>query len=108
MYFGDPRFGTGGVTDGYLYAQNNVYLVNRGTELDSADDRVWGVKGFMSAGNQMLLGDRRGGRNFENFRVKYDERFRDLSFKGVPGPAGGDGFSGLVVASWRELPAGAD
>ncbi len=105
IFFGDPRFGTGGVTDGYLYAQNNVYLVNEGTEgRYGSDERVWGVQGFLSAGNLIDLGDRRGGRNYENFRVRYDTRFRRLDFKGVPGPVGGGGLSTLTVVAWRELP----
>lgn len=109
IFFGDPRFGTGGVTDGYLYAQNNVHLINQGTDGDyGSDDRVWGVRGFLSAGGIMELGKRKGGRNYENFRVRYDERFKRLDFKGVPGPVGGGGMASLAVKAWRELPPGAN
>jgi len=104
IFYGDPRFGTGGVTDGFLYAQNNVYLVNEGTEGGfGADERVWGVEGFLSAGNQVLFGDRSSGSNYENYRVKYDDRFTRLNFKGIPQPFGGQ-FEGLTVVSWHEVP----
>lgn len=107
VYFGDPRFGTGGVTDGYIYAQNNVYMVNPPTNVQppsAAQDRIFGVYGFLSAGGIMDLGDRAGGSNYNNFRVKYDPRLQngDLTFKGMPSTLGG-GWQGLSVVSWREV-----
>jgi hypothetical protein len=106
VYFGDPRFGTGGVTDGFIYAENNVYLVNEGTEGGyTGSEHIFGVKGFLSAGRQMLLGGRQPGNRYDNFRVEYDDRIEmgDLDFKGLPGPVGGE-YEGLRVVTWRELP----
>lgn len=111
VYFGDPRFGTGGVTDGYIYAENNAYLTSMNPNVDppSGQDAVYGVFGFMSAGNQLILGNRTSGSNYVNFRVKYDPRIENgtLSFKGAPKPFGGN-FEGLRVLSWRELPPGSN
>lgn len=107
VYFGDPRFGTGGVTDGYIYAENNAYLTSMNPNVDppAGQDAVYGVFGFMSAGNQLLLGNRTSGANYVNFRVKYDDRIENgtLTFKGAPKAFGGN-FEGLRVLSWRELP----
>lgn len=107
VFFGDPRFGTGGVTDGYIYAQNNVYMVNPPTNVEppsAAQDRIFGVYGFLSAGGIMDLGARSGGSNYNNFRVKYDPRIQNgtISFKGMPSTLGG-GWQGLSVLSWREV-----
>lgn len=106
VFFGDPRFGTGGVTDGYIYAQNNVYLVNPPPNVAhaSGQDAIFGVYGFLSAGGIMDLGDRAGGANYNNFRVTYDPRLAngEVTFKGMPKTQGG-GWQGLVVESWREV-----
>ena len=109
IFFGDPRYGTGGVSDGYMYAENNVYLtaLNPSTSgYATGQDAIYGTYGFLSAGNHMYLGDpRSSGSNYVNFRVKYDDRLETgaVSFKGAPGPFGG-GFEGLQVLSWEEIP----
>lgn len=108
VYFGDPRFGTGGVTDGFIYAENNAYLTSINpnvTGFANATDAIYGVGGFLSAGNQLIMGDRTSGASYVNYRVKYDDRIATgaLKFKGAPGPLGG-GFDGLRVLTWRELP----
>jgi hypothetical protein len=106
VYFGDPRFGTGGATDGYIYAQNNVYLVNppMTAAAPAAQDQVFGVHGFLSAGGIMDLGNRGGGATYNNLRVHYDPRIEngDITFKGMPGALGG-GWQGLAIVSWREI-----
>lgn len=107
VFFGDPRFGTGGVTDGYIYAQNNVYLVNPPRNVQppsNAQDQIFGVYGFLSAGGIVDLGDRTGGSTYNNFRVKYDPRLENgtVKFKGMPKAMGG-GWQGMAVVSWREV-----
>jgi hypothetical protein len=108
VYFGDPRFGTGGVTDGFIYAQNNVYLVNppMNQSPPSGQDTIFGVYGFLSAGGILDLGPRAAGSSYENFRVQYDARLQngEISFKGMPRALGG-GFEGLTVVAWREVSA---
>jgi hypothetical protein len=106
VFFGDPRFGTGGVTDGYIYAENNVYLVNPPNSAGNVNgqDAVFGVYGFLSAGGIMDLGNRTAGDNYNNFRVKYDPRLANgtLSFKGMPRGLGG-GWNQAPVMAWRQV-----
>lgn len=106
VFFGDPRFGTGGVTDGYIYAQNNVYLVNppNNQGVVGGQDAVFGVFGFLSAGGIMDLGNRTGGQYYNNYRVRYDPRLADgqLSFKGMPRGLGG-GWNQAAVKAWRQV-----
>lgn len=106
VFFGDPRFGTGGVTDGYIYAQNNVYLVNPPNNQGAVggQDAVFGVFGFLSAGGIMDLGNRTGGQYYNNYRVRYDPRLADgqLSFKGMPRGLGG-GWNQAAVKAWRQV-----
>ena len=107
VVFGDPRFGTGGVTDGYIYAQNNVYLVNPPPSIQAplGQDAIWGVYGFLSAGGILDLGERELGVNYQNVRIKYDERLDQgaISFVGMPPAPGEGGGLGLTVVSWRQL-----
>lgn len=106
IFFGDPRFGTGGVTDGYMYAENNVYMVNppMSASPPTGADAVFGVFGFLSAGGVMDLNDRTAGTNYNNFRIKYDPRLADgsLTFKGMP-PGLGGGWNQAPVRAWRQV-----
>lgn len=106
VFFGDPRFGTGGVTDGFIYAQNNVYLVNPPNNQGAVggQDAIFGVFGFLSAGGIMDLGNRTAGDFYNNFRVKYDSRLQNgsVSFKGMPTGLGG-GWNQASVKAWRQV-----
>lgn len=106
IFFGDPRFGTGGVTDGYMYAENNVYMVNPPVSVSapSGQDAVFGVFGFLSAGGIMDLNDRTAGANYNNFRIKYDPRLANgtITFKGMP-PGLGGGWNQAPVKAWRQI-----
>ena len=52
----------------------------------------------------MLLSGRKGGANYNNYRVKYDDRIQKGSLKlaGLPPNQGGGG-SGTSVVTWREV-----
>lgn len=108
VYFGDPRFGTGGVTDGFIYAQNNVHVINPPMSVNppSGAEAIWGVRGFISAGGIVDLGTngvRQEGANYQNLRIKYDARFdRGLVLPGMPraSVSGGGPGAGLTVVSW--------
>lgn len=109
VYFGDARYGTGGVTHGFMYAQNNAYLTVPPNE-DSVDqdwEKIYGVYGFLSAGGIFDLGARTVSSKYRNYKVTYDSRIQDgtLTLPGIPSGNGGD-FAGLRVISWRTLPAG--
>lgn len=106
IYFGELVANQGGITDGFMYAQNNAYVMS------NTSKQVYGVRGFLNAGNILDLGDgtyRQGGSVFTNYRVKYDDRLHTgaVSLPGVP-PAQGGGYAGLEVISWRELPPGSN
>lgn len=109
IYFGDRTQIWGGVTDGFMYAENNGYLVTNNTK-----KQVFGVRGFFSAGGILDMGSagadvnravtRNGNRVYTAYRVQFDPRLANgtISLKGMPAAQGG-GFAGLVVAAWREI-----
>ncbi len=134
IYFGDRTQSWGGITDGFMYAENNGYLVTNVTEKE-----IFGVRGFFSAGGILDMGSAGGPVNralvttttreeryrdrwgrwqtrtvtetknaFTNYRVKFDSRIADgtISLKGMPAAQGG-GFAGMSVVAWRELAPGA-
>lgn len=102
IYFMDVAYGTGGVTDGFMYAQNNAYVGGFAAGGVTGKDRIYGVQGFLSAGGIFDLGTRTGGDNYFNYKVSYDKRVENgtLKFKGIPKAQGG-GWKGLEVHGWR-------
>ncbi|MGE0711749.1 MAG: hypothetical protein AB7N76_30625 [Planctomycetota bacterium] len=110
IYFGDAKYGTGGVTDGFMYAENNAYLMDPTTASDPpssfADkDKIYGVNGFLSAGGVLDLGSRTLGNDYFNYKVVYDERIENgsLSFKGIPSAGGGGSNFGIVAWKMRKF-----
>lgn len=106
VYYGELVATHGGITDGYFYAQNNAYLMPLpSVAIDS--ERIYGVRGFLSAGGVFDLRYRRAGDRFVNYRAEYDQRLEQgtIDLPGVP-PAQGGGYAGLQVVTWRELAPG--
>lgn len=106
VFFGDVKYGTGGVTDGYMYAENNAYLMDPSAATDplssfNEDDKIYGVYGFLSAGGVVDLGDRAlGDDTYFQYKVKEDPRLKEqtITFKGLPGASGGG--SAFTLLSW--------
>lgn len=101
IYYGDAAYGTGGVTDGFLYAQNNAYLTQPQHTLTNNLDKIYGVRGFLNAGGALDLGQRASGDQYRTYRVTYDDRIQTgaLKFAGMPSGQGG-GFKNLSVVAW--------
>jgi hypothetical protein len=97
VFFGDPRFG--GVIDGCIYAQNNVYMVNPPTNVEppsAAQDRIFGVNGFLSAGGIMDLGATSGGSNYNNCRLKRHDLLQGHAVNPRRRLAGAERIAGLL------------
>lgn len=105
IFFGDVAYGTGGVTDGFMYAENNAYLMDPSTAtnpLSNMQDKhkIYGVNGFLSAGGVVDLGDRSLGNDYFQYKVKYDDRLekKEINFKGLPNALGGG--SDFALLAW--------
>ena len=105
VFFGDVAYGTGGVTDGFMYAENNAYLMDPSTAtnpLSNMQDKhkIYGVNGFLSAGGVVDLGNRSLGANYFQYKVKYDDRLekKEINFKGLPSALGGG--SDFALLAW--------
>jgi len=105
VFFGDVAYGTGGVTDGFMYAENNAYLMDSSTAtnpLSNPQDKhkIYGVNGFLSAGGVVDLGNRRLGDDYFQYKVKYDDRLekKEINFKGLPSALGGG--SDFALLAW--------
>lgn len=106
VFFGDVKFGTGGVTDGYMYAENNAYLMDPSAATNPLSsftdaDNIYGVFGFLSAGGVVDLGTRTlGDDTYFQYKVKHDPRLQDkvVNFKGLPGASGGG--SAFALLTW--------
>ncbi|MGE0711759.1 MAG: hypothetical protein AB7N76_30575 [Planctomycetota bacterium] len=98
IWFGDKVASQGGVTDGYFYAQNNVYIAPT-----AQTKQAYGVYGFLSSGGQFLAGDRASGKKYPSLRVKYDARLENgtVEFPGMPAPAG-SGSDSTQIVLWRQ------
>ncbi|HBP23347.1 MAG TPA: hypothetical protein DEA08_36915 [Planctomycetes bacterium] len=99
IWFGDKVAPKGGVTEGYYYAQNNVYIAPT-----SQTQQEYGVYGFLSAGGKFYADDRASGNKYPSLRVKYDSRIESgsIEFPGMPSPSGG-GADSLTVVVWRQI-----
>lgn len=105
VYYGELVATEGGISDGYFYAQNNAYIMPLPA---GADDKkkIYGVRGFLSAGGVFVTGDRSKGDDYVNYRAEYDDRLEtgEVDLPGVPTQGGS--YAGLQVFTWRELPPG--
>lgn len=106
IYFMDTAYGTGGVTSGFMYAENNAYVAPAvvSSAFSKPEDYIYGVNGFLSAGGVFSLADRSSGSKYINYKVKYDPRIENgtFNFKGKPTSSGT--YVGLEVRSWRVIP----
>jgi len=102
IYYGDPNYGPVGESQTFFYAQNDFVdycLAQDGKPLD------FGVKGLMSAGNQVRINRDFGGQH-ARMTASYDPRLSDGTLM-LPGlPRGGAGSTDPVgpwaVVSWRD------
>tara|TARA_R110002072_G_scaffold238521_1_gene395933 strand:- start:261 stop:2099 length:1839 start_codon:yes stop_codon:yes gene_type:complete len=108
--FGDVAYGTGGVTDGFMYAENNAYLMDSSTATNPIANmqdkhKIYGVNGFLSAGGVVDLGNRRLGDDYFQYKVKYDDRLekKEITFKGLPNALGGGSDFALLAWTTRRL-----
>lgn len=101
IWYGDKVAPKGGITEGYYYAQNNVYIAPT-----SQNEQEYGVNGFLSSGGKFYANNRNSGKKYPSLRVKYDPRLENgsIEFPGMPSPAGG-GDDSLSVILWRQLGA---
>ena len=107
IYFMDTAYGTGGVTNGFMYAENNAYVAPAvvSSAFSKPADYIYGVKGFLSAGGIFSLADRSNGSKYINYKVTYDDRIENgtFNFKGKPNSSGS--YKGLKVRTWRVISA---
>jgi hypothetical protein len=81
IYFGDPKFGTLLIMEGFMYAENNFYDNN----LLAAGSKTVSVTGIMSAGNHVAV-FRDYGENHTKLALTFDDRIKRglLELPGVP------------------------
>jgi hypothetical protein len=98
VYFGDLKAAYGGTTAGFIFAENNVYMV-----ADNPD--IYGVEGFLNAGGTINMGQRQAGNNYVEYRVRYDDRIEtgEIEFNGMPKNQNDNGEDKLSKVTWREV-----
>ena len=99
IFFGDPGGGTTERFEGFLYAENNFYDNNLGSDGSMKTD----IFGNMTAGNQVKI--KRDPKKYSKLQVQLDDKIKTGKAKlpGLPGTPGfgtGDWF----IASWRQVP----